>query len=104
MSVPFLLGSHGVDGVAPSGIDFRRGNEWGGFAAGMGRHGLRLVEPTTPVGFRGALPCRGLGGRVGLDGHADHFFDGGGGEFAVHAADEGGGDAGGADGFAGVII
>ena len=38
------------------------------------------------------------------DRHPDHFFHRGGCEFAVHAADEGGGDAGGADGFAGVVV
>jgi len=39
-----------------------------------------------------------------LHGHPGHFLHRGGCEFAVHAADEGGGDAGGAYGFAGVVV
>ena len=38
-----------------------------------------------------------------LHGHADYFLERCGGELAVHASDEGGWDAGGADGFAGVV-
>jgi len=39
-----------------------------------------------------------------LHGHPGHFLEGGGGEFAVHATNECGGDSSGADGFAGVVV
>ena len=66
----------------------------------------RLRDLALPrTGLRECAEACAEGGRgKESDCHPGHFLEGCGGELAVHAADEGGGDAGGADGFAGVVI